>query len=106
MCESLIETDEYHSDKYLAHLVQIQYLLEKIDRLLNQHKSSPVDAIQLHFAALRSELNLCKERLPFRLSESGKDRFARVYVQLSAHAGSTQICSLSNSIQPSSFYVK
>ncbi|KAL9114984.1 MAG: hypothetical protein Q9227_001227 [Pyrenula ochraceoflavens] len=70
VCESLKDKDEYDSDKYLLYIVQLQRIMEKIDRLLAVHSSDSVEAVKLHFLSLCSDLDAFRERLPFSLSDN------------------------------------
>lgn len=72
-CESLGKDEEYPSDRYLLHIVRLQYILEKVNRLSFQHRIEPRypdPAVELYVSNFKSDLELFKERLPFAIHES------------------------------------
>ncbi|KAI9721706.1 MAG: hypothetical protein M1812_002040 [Candelaria pacifica] len=72
-CKSLRDAAEYATDKYLLYIVRLQYILEKIDHLSIQKGANidtPESAVEAYMWALKSDLDVFRERLPFAMSDS------------------------------------
>lgn len=70
-CEALKYSDEYPTDKYLAHLVQLQHIAEKVDQLSTKHGNdlkSPMSGTELYVMSLKSDLESFQNRLSFDIS--------------------------------------
>ena len=74
-CERLSKTSAHPTDRYIPAVIQLQHILEKIDRVSVQTSHGviiPDQSIELQVMGLRSELEAFKEKLPFAMWESGK----------------------------------
>ncbi len=72
-CRSLRDAAEFPTDKYLLYIVRLQHILEKIDHL-SIHKGANMDvpesAVEAYVWALKSELDVFRQRLPFAMNGS------------------------------------
>lgn len=74
-CESLAKDLEFPSDSSLLHIIQLQYLSEKMTSVSIQHfpENQPVSsAVQRRFQELHSELDAYRANLPFSLHDNRK----------------------------------
>ncbi|PGH29805.1 hypothetical protein GX50_07444 [[Emmonsia] crescens] len=73
-CKSVCEMAEYGTDKYLPYIVQLQLIIEKIDRLSAQHyfelHNSMGSGAELYVTTIKSELDNFHMTLPFPLKEN------------------------------------
>ncbi|KAF3482624.1 uncharacterized protein GIQ15_05383 [Arthroderma uncinatum] len=72
-CKSLYDAAEYPYDKSIHYIVQLQHIVEKIDRISFQHGmelENPGSAIELYVLSLKSELEAFRVRSGFILDES------------------------------------
>lgn len=72
-CRSLASTNEYQFDKYIGHIIQLQFIAEKIDFFSAKHGvelEHPGSGSELYITNLKSELEGFCHQLPFDLIES------------------------------------
>ncbi|OOQ90361.1 hypothetical protein PEBR_04496 [Penicillium brasilianum] len=72
-CQSLQDGKEYPHDQYIAALVQLQHIAEKIDRLSISHRQelmTPDSGSGLYVASLRSDLETFQNRLKFNIHDA------------------------------------
>ena len=72
-CKSLAEANEYPHDKYIASVIQLQFIAEKIDNLSEKHVSDlekPGSGAELYITNIKSELETFHRHLPFDINES------------------------------------
>ncbi|KAI9796461.1 MAG: hypothetical protein M1835_003987 [Candelina submexicana] len=67
-CKSVRDAAEYATDRYLLYIVRLQRIMEKVDLLSIQQGTESV--VEAYVWALKSELDVFTERLPFSLSDS------------------------------------
>ncbi|KAM5437517.1 hypothetical protein McanMca71_000869 [Microsporum canis] len=72
-CKSLYDAAEYPSDKSILHIVQLQLIAEKIDRISLRHGmelANPGSAMELYVQSLKAELEAFRGRSGFSLDEA------------------------------------
>ncbi|KAK2771726.1 hypothetical protein FQN53_004907 [Emmonsiellopsis sp. PD_33] len=73
-CRSLSNTAEYETDKYIIYIIQLQLIMEKIDRLDTRHleelNTSTGSAAELYVTTIQSDLQNFQASLPFPLTEN------------------------------------
>ncbi|KAJ5082350.1 hypothetical protein N7532_011393 [Penicillium argentinense] len=72
-CQSLHQDNEYPHDKYITHIVQLQHIAEKIDRLSADHGEElvrPGSGAELYVTNVKNDLSNFHKRLPFNLFDS------------------------------------
>ncbi|KAM5474653.1 hypothetical protein MferCBS49748_000059 [Microsporum ferrugineum] len=72
-CKSLYDAAEYPSDKSILHIVQLQLIAEKIDRISLRHGmelENPGSAMELYVQSLKAELEAFRSRSGFSLDEA------------------------------------
>ena len=72
-CKSLQDQRQYQTDEDLIYIVQLQHIFEKVDRLSVDYGAdlnNPDSSTELYVMALKSELEIFRERIPFDLTES------------------------------------
>ncbi|KAK2806465.1 hypothetical protein FQN50_005883 [Emmonsiellopsis sp. PD_5] len=73
-CRSLSNTAEYETDKYIPYIIQLQLIMEKIDRLDTRHleelNTSTGSAAELYVTTIQSDLQNFHASLPFPLTEN------------------------------------
>ncbi|KAJ5163258.1 uncharacterized protein N7500_005088 [Penicillium coprophilum] len=69
-CQSLHDAGEYSYDRYIMHIVQLQHVAEKIDRLPSDHGDEllrPGSGIELYVAGIKDDLSTFHKRLTFNI---------------------------------------
>ncbi|KAK2848512.1 hypothetical protein FQN49_005656, partial [Arthroderma sp. PD_2] len=72
-CKSLYDAAEYPNDKFILHSVQLQLIVEKIDRISFRHGmelKNPGSAMELYVQNLKSELEAFRDQLGSSLDET------------------------------------
>ncbi|KAJ5294954.1 hypothetical protein N7508_009775 [Penicillium antarcticum] len=72
-CRSLSHVKEYQHDKYISHIIRLQFIAENIDSFSAKHRielEHPGSGSELYIANLKSELEGFCHQLPFDLNES------------------------------------
>jgi hypothetical protein len=72
-CNSLSRANEYQYDKYISHIIRLQFIAEKIDSFAAKHGielEHPGSGSELYITNLKSELEGFHHQLPFDLNES------------------------------------
>ncbi|KAM5458448.1 hypothetical protein MaudCBS49596_000362 [Microsporum audouinii] len=72
-CKSLYDAAEYPSDKSILHIVQLQLIAEKIDRISLRHGmelANPGSAMEIYVQSLKAELEAFRGRSGFSLDEA------------------------------------
>ncbi|KAM5464740.1 hypothetical protein MauCBS54593_006833 [Microsporum audouinii] len=72
-CKSLYDAAEYPSDKSIPHIVQLQVITEKIDRISLRHGvelGNPGSAMELYVQSLKAELEAFRGRSGFSLDDA------------------------------------
>jgi hypothetical protein len=72
-CNSLSRANEYQYDKYISHIIRLQFIAEKIDSFTAKHGielEHPGSGSELYITNLKSELERFYHQLPFDLNES------------------------------------
>lgn len=71
-CKSLHNAAESPYDKYILHMIHLQRIAEKVDRLSMQHAielGNPGSASELYVAALKTDLEAFRAEFPVGLHE-------------------------------------
>ena len=72
-CNSLSRANEYQYDKYISHIIRLQFIAEKIDSFSAKHGielEHPGSGSELYINNLKSELEGFHHQLPFDLNEN------------------------------------
>ncbi|KAJ5998953.1 hypothetical protein N7451_006763 [Penicillium sp. IBT 35674x] len=72
-CQSLHDANEYPLDHYILHIVQLQRIAEKIDRLSASHTDElvrPGSGAELYVTSIKEDLSTFHKGLPFDLHDS------------------------------------
>ncbi|CAI7678987.1 unnamed protein product [Penicillium pancosmium] len=82
----LFNTNEHPHDRYMMHIVQLQHIAEKIDRLSAEHGDEltrPGSGAELYVKVVKDDLSTFQKRLPFNIYDSPL---------LALHFQSTSLC--------------